>query len=65
MGYRVLIYSLAGRQDDYSIGSVFGRGFRIDALETNLSEESNLGWVTGCCKPALGALVSRAPGSTH
>jgi len=43
MGYRVLIYSLAGRQNDYSIGSVFGRGFRIDALETNLSEESNLG----------------------
>jgi glycosyltransferase involved in cell wall biosynthesis len=43
MGYRVLIYSLAGRQNDYSIGSVFGRNFRIDAIETNLSEETNLG----------------------
>jgi glycosyltransferase involved in cell wall biosynthesis len=43
MGYRVMIYSLAGRQDDYSVASVFGRNFRIDAIETNLSEETNLG----------------------
>ena len=43
MGYRVLIYSLAARQADYSIGGVFGPGFRIDEIETNLSEESNLG----------------------
>jgi glycosyltransferase involved in cell wall biosynthesis len=43
MGYRVLIYSLAGRQDDYSLGSIFGRDYRIDCIETNLSEETNLG----------------------
>jgi Glycosyl transferases group 1/Glycosyltransferase Family 4 len=43
MGHRVLIYSLAGRQTDYSMGSVFGRGFRLDAIEPNLSEETNLG----------------------
>lgn len=43
MGYQVLIYSLAGRQEDYSLGSVFGRSFRSDAIETNLSEEANLG----------------------
>ncbi len=43
MGYRVLIYSLAGRQEDYSLAGVFGRSFRIDAIESNLTEEANLG----------------------
>jgi glycosyl transferase family 1 len=43
MGHRVLIYSLAGRQGDYSLGGVFGRSFRLDLIESNLSEETNLG----------------------
>jgi len=43
MGHRVLIYSLAGRQGDYSLGGVFGRSFRLDPIESNLSEETNLG----------------------
>ncbi|HEY0801751.1 MAG TPA: glycosyltransferase, partial [Steroidobacteraceae bacterium] len=43
MGHRVLLYSLAGRQADYSLRGVFGASFRLDAIEANLMEETNLG----------------------
>jgi hypothetical protein len=43
MGHQVLIYSSAGRQADYSLRNVFGRSFRVDSIEANLSEETHLG----------------------
>jgi hypothetical protein len=43
MGHQVLVYSSAGRQADYSLRSVFGRSFRVDSIEANLSEETHLG----------------------
>jgi glycosyltransferase involved in cell wall biosynthesis len=43
MGHEVSIYSLAGRNADYGARSLFGPSFRIDRIEPNLSEETNLG----------------------
>jgi hypothetical protein len=43
MGHQVLIYSLAARQGDYSVAGIVGPSFRVDRIEENLSEESNLG----------------------
>src|ERR1700722_12490814 len=43
MGHRVLIYSLAGRQGDYSIRKALGPSFRVDTIEADLSEETHLG----------------------
>jgi glycosyltransferase involved in cell wall biosynthesis len=47
MGHRVLIYSLAGRQSDYSIRGALRPSYRIDVIEPNLSEETNLGLMYG------------------
>lgn len=43
MGYQVLIYSLAGRQNDYRLKDIARRSYRIDQIEPNLVEETNLG----------------------
>jgi hypothetical protein len=43
MGHRVRVYSLAARQDDYNFASFLPRAHRIDVIETNLVEETNLG----------------------
>jgi glycosyltransferase involved in cell wall biosynthesis len=47
MGHRVLIYSLGGRQDDYRLGRLRQANYRVDAIEPNLSEETNLGLIFG------------------
>lgn len=47
MGHEVLIYSLAGRQGDYSMGSLLKPGFRVDRIEAHLAEETNLGLLYG------------------
>jgi glycosyltransferase involved in cell wall biosynthesis len=47
MGHRVLIYSLGGRQGDYGLPQLLGASYRLDAIEPNLSEETNLGLVFG------------------
>ncbi len=46
LGHHVLIYSLAGRRSDYR----FARSrssYRLDSIEPNLSEETNLGMLFG------------------
>ena len=43
MGHQVLLYSLAGRQEDYSLGNWRSSPFRVEAIEANLSEETHLG----------------------
>jgi glycosyltransferase involved in cell wall biosynthesis len=47
LGHRVLVYSLAGRQGDYSmdkgIFAALKAPFRTDPIDTDLSEETNLG----------------------
>jgi glycosyltransferase involved in cell wall biosynthesis len=43
MGYEVKIYSLAGRQGDYSLGHVMPNSYRLDQIEPNLVEETHLG----------------------
>ncbi len=40
LGHRVLVYSLAGRNGDYGLKK---GTFRTDAIETDLTEETNLG----------------------
>lgn len=40
MGYEVLIYSLAGRAEDYRHR---GAGYRVDEIEAGLTEETHLG----------------------
>jgi len=55
MGHEVRIYSLAGRNADYRARSPFGAAYRIDDIEANLTEETNLGLGYG----AMQALVRR------
>jgi len=43
MGYRVTVYSLAGRKGDYDLRTVIRRGYTVDQIEENLVEETNLG----------------------
>ncbi len=43
MGYHVRVYSVAARYDDYNARSFLPRSHRIDLIETNLIEETNLG----------------------
>jgi glycosyltransferase involved in cell wall biosynthesis len=43
MGYSVRIYSLGGRNSDYRDRSVRAQGFRFDAIEPGLDEETHLG----------------------
>ena len=46
MGYRVRIFSLAGRRDDYGLS--LGRGTsHVEQIEPNLTEETHLGLLTG------------------
>jgi glycosyltransferase involved in cell wall biosynthesis len=52
MGWQVTVYSLAGRSDDYGISSIFGRSHRVDQIETNLVEETNLGLFYGLVQSA-------------
>jgi hypothetical protein len=47
MGYRVLVYSLAGRQGDYGPKTLLRPSNRVDSIETNLIEETNLGLTFG------------------
>jgi glycosyltransferase involved in cell wall biosynthesis len=47
MGHRVLIYSLAGRRGDYRLSDLFRGWRRVDQIELNLSEETNLGLLFG------------------
>jgi glycosyltransferase involved in cell wall biosynthesis len=47
MGHQVRIYSLAGRQSDYSFRKFFGEARRIDVIAPNLTEETNLGPLYG------------------
>jgi glycosyltransferase involved in cell wall biosynthesis len=42
-GHRVLIYSLAGRKEDYRNPDAGRDGRRVDQVEQNLTEETNLG----------------------
>ncbi len=43
LGFPVTIYSLAGRQGDYSVSTLFKPSYRIEQIEPNLVEETNLG----------------------
>jgi glycosyltransferase involved in cell wall biosynthesis len=47
MGHRVLIYSLGGRQGDYGVAQLRRANYRIDTIEPNLDEETNLGLMFG------------------
>jgi glycosyltransferase involved in cell wall biosynthesis len=47
MGHQVTAYSLAGRHEDYGVSSVFGPSYRVDVIETNLVEETNLSLMYG------------------
>jgi glycosyltransferase involved in cell wall biosynthesis len=47
MGHRVLIYSMGGRQQDYRLAQLRQANYRVDAIEPNLSEETNLGLMFG------------------
>lgn len=47
MGYRVRIFSLAGRRDDYRLFSVGRRASHVVQIEPNLTEEIHLGLLTG------------------
>jgi len=47
MGHEVRIYSLAGRQGDYSLRGMMTGARRIDVISPNLTEETNLGLLYG------------------
>lgn len=47
MGHRVRLYSLAGRHGDYPPAALLGRSYRVDSVEDNLVEETNLGLTFG------------------
>jgi glycosyltransferase involved in cell wall biosynthesis len=47
LGFRVRVYSLAGRSQDYGIRTLLGRSYRIDEIEPNLTEETHLGTFFG------------------
>jgi glycosyltransferase involved in cell wall biosynthesis len=51
MGYEVLLYSLAGRREDYR--SRPGSGFRRQVIEQRLVEETNLGWGFGITQTVM------------
>lgn len=55
MGHEVLVYSLAGRQSDYSLRNLLPGTRRVDAIAPNLTEETNLGPLYG----VLQALMRR------
>jgi len=56
MGHQVLVYCLAGRREDYSLGRLLRDTARRRQIEPNLTEEVNLGAGFG----ALQALFRRA-----
>jgi len=43
MGHRVRVYSVAARYNDYKLRSFLPGSYRIDVIESNLVEETNLG----------------------
>ncbi len=47
LGHRVLVYSLAGRNSDYRISDLRKSSYRVDEIEPNLQEETNLGLLFG------------------
>jgi glycosyltransferase involved in cell wall biosynthesis len=47
MGHNVTIYSLAGRQEDYRLGTLFHPNYRVDHIAPNLVEETHLGLSIG------------------
>jgi glycosyltransferase involved in cell wall biosynthesis len=47
LGHRVLVYSLAGRNSDYRISDLRKSSYRVDEIEPNLREETNLGLLFG------------------
>ena len=53
LGHSVLIYSLAGRNGDYGLSDLWQRSYRIDQIEPDLREETNLGLAFGLLQ-ALG-----------
>jgi len=52
MGWKVTIYSLAGRSSDYRSTSILTQPYRIDPIETNLVEETHLGLFYGLLQSA-------------
>jgi glycosyltransferase involved in cell wall biosynthesis len=56
MGHRVTVYSLAGRREDYGVSSLWGPSYRIDAIENNLTEETNLSLAYGVWQAMSGRL---------
>ncbi len=61
MGHSVLVYSLAGRQEDYRLSGLFGASYRVDPIENNLREETYLGLFNGLLQTAARRLdVPRA-----
>jgi glycosyltransferase involved in cell wall biosynthesis len=53
LGHQVLVYSLAGRNGDYRLSDLWNGSYRVDQIEPNLSEETNLGLLFGLLQ-ALG-----------
>jgi glycosyltransferase involved in cell wall biosynthesis len=51
MGYDVLLYSLAGRREDYR--SRPASGFKREVIEDRLVEETNLGWGFGVTQAVM------------
>jgi glycosyltransferase involved in cell wall biosynthesis len=47
LGHQVRVYSLAGRNGDYRLSDLWKGSFRVDQIEPNLSEETNLGLLFG------------------
>jgi glycosyltransferase involved in cell wall biosynthesis len=43
LGHRVSVYSLAGRQGDYSVSGLFRASYHLEQIEPGLQEETNLG----------------------
>jgi glycosyltransferase involved in cell wall biosynthesis len=52
MGHEVCVYSLAGRGGDYPMPAVLKTNYRIDQIEPNLVEETNLGLGFGLSQAA-------------
>src|SRR6202011_3798514 len=50
MGYDVLVYSLAGRREDYRMGR---EPYRVQTIESRLTEETHLGPVFGLMQTVL------------
>lgn len=47
LGHQVLVYSLAGRQSDYRLSDLRKASYRVDQIEPELREETNLGLLFG------------------